>query len=106
MRAGNLQAARAAYAPSREGWERIEPIAGLIEEIDGAVDSRVDDFAGPNDPAFTGWHRLEYLLWQRNTTEGAAPLRRPARRRPADAEVGAASRSRSRRRPSRWAPRS
>ena len=74
VRAGNLQAARAAYAPSREGWERIEPIAGLIEEIDGAVDSRVDDFAGPGDPAFTGWHRLEYLLWQKNTTEGAAPF--------------------------------
>ena len=74
VRAGNLQAARAAYAPSREGWERIEPIAGLIEEIDGAVDSRVDDFAGPNDPAFTGWHRLEYLLFEQNTTEGGAPF--------------------------------
>jgi len=72
VRAGDLQAARAAYAPSREGWERIEPIAGLVEEIDGAVDARVDDFAGPNDPAFTGWHRLEYLLWKRNTTQGAA----------------------------------
>jgi iron uptake system component EfeO len=72
VRAGNLQAARAAYAPSREGWERIEPIAGLVEAIDGAVDARVDDFAGPNDPEFTGWHRLEYLLWKQNTTEGAA----------------------------------
>ena len=72
VRARNLQAARAAYAPSREGWERIEPIAGLVEEIDGAVDSRVDDFAGPDDPTFTGWHRLEYLLWKKNTTEGGA----------------------------------
>jgi iron uptake system component EfeO len=72
VRAGDLQAARAAYAPSREGWERIEPIAGLVEAIDGAVDARVDDFAGPNDPEFTGWHRLEYILWRRNTTEGAA----------------------------------
>jgi iron uptake system component EfeO len=72
VRAGNLQAARAAYAPSREGWESIEPIAGLIEAIDGAVDSRVDDFAGPNDPTFTGWHRLEYLLWEKNTTKGGA----------------------------------
>jgi len=72
VRAGDLQAARAAYAPSRQGWERIEPIAGLIEEIDGAVDARVDDFAGPNDPSWTGWHRLEYLLWKRNTTQGAA----------------------------------
>ncbi len=72
VRAGDLQAARAAFAPSREGWERIEPIAGLVEEIDGAVDARVDDFAGPNDPAFTGWHRLEHILWTRNTTQGAA----------------------------------
>jgi iron uptake system component EfeO len=72
VRAGDIRAARAAYAPSREGWERIEPIAGLIEEIDGAVDARVDDFAGPSDAAWTGWHRLEYLLWERNTTAGAA----------------------------------
>ncbi|MGE0029489.1 MAG: EfeM/EfeO family lipoprotein, partial [Thermoleophilia bacterium] len=72
VRAGNLQAAKAAYAPSREPWVAIEPIAGLIPDIDGAVDSRVDDFAGPGDPAFTGWHRLEYLLWEKNTTKGGA----------------------------------
>jgi iron uptake system component EfeO len=72
VRAGDLTAARAAYAPSREPWEAIEPIAGLIPDIDGAVDSRVDDFAGPNDPAFTGWHRLEYILWVKNSTKGAA----------------------------------
>lgn len=72
VRAGDLAAARAAYAPSREAWERIEPIAGLIEDIDSAVDARVDDFAGPGDPNFTGWHRLEYLLFEKNTTKGAA----------------------------------
>src|SRR5688500_3103416 len=70
VRAGDLAAAQAAYAPSREPWERIEPIAGLVEEIDGAVDSRVDDFAGVDDPEFTGWHRLEYLLGERGTTGG------------------------------------
>jgi iron uptake system component EfeO len=74
VRAGDLEAARAAYAPSRQGWERIEPIAGLVEEIDGAVDARVDDFAGVDDPEFTGWHRLEHFLWSLNTTEGAAPF--------------------------------
>ena len=74
VRAGELEAARAAYAPARVEWERIEPIAGLIEEIDGAVDSRVDDFAGPDDPEFTGWHRLEYILFELGTTEGAAPF--------------------------------
>lgn len=72
VRAGDLAAAKRAYAPSRVPWERIEPIAGLIEETDGAVDSRVDDFAGPGDPGFTGWHRLEHILWERDTTAGAA----------------------------------
>lgn len=74
VRAGNLQAAQAAYAPSRVPWERIEPLAGLVEEIDGKVDARVDDFAGVDDPKFTGWHRLEYLLFEKNTTDGGAPF--------------------------------
>ncbi len=71
IHAGDLDAAREAYAPARVEWERIEPIAGLIEEIDGAVDSRVDDFEGPDDPEFTGWHRIEYILWELGTTDGA-----------------------------------
>ncbi len=74
VRAGDLEAAQAAYAPSRVPWERIEPLAGLVEEIDGLVDSRVDDFAGVDDPEFTGWHRLEYLLFEENTTDGGAPF--------------------------------
>ena len=74
VRAGDLAAAQAAYAPSRLPWERIEPLAGLVEEIDGKVDARVDDFAGVDDPGFTGWHRLEDLLFEKNTTEGGAPF--------------------------------
>jgi iron uptake system component EfeO len=72
VRANNLKAAQDAYAPSRVPWERIEPLAGLVEEIDGKVDARVDDFAGVDDAGFTGWHRLEYLLFDKNTTEGGA----------------------------------
>jgi iron uptake system component EfeO len=72
VRAGDLAAAQDAYARSRVAWERIEPIAGLIEDIDGRVDSRVDDFAGEDDAGFTGWHRLEYLLFEQQTTEGGA----------------------------------
>ena len=74
VRAGDLQAAQNAYAPSRAPWERIEPLAGLVEEIDGKIDARVDDFAGVDDPKFTGWHRLEFLLFEKNTTEGGAPF--------------------------------
>jgi iron uptake system component EfeO len=74
IRAGDLKAAQAAYATSRVGWERIEPIAGLIETFDGVVDSRVDDFESVNDPNFTGWHRLEYLLFSEGTLSGAVPF--------------------------------
>ena len=58
--------------PPGSAGRRIEPIAGLVEAIDGAVDARVDDFENEQDPAFTGWHRIEYILWEENTTEGAA----------------------------------
>ncbi len=74
VRAGDLDAAKAAYAPSRVRWERIEPIAGLVEEIDGKVDARVDDFEGVDDPAFTGWHRIEHLLWESRDIKAAAPF--------------------------------
>ena len=74
VRAGNLKAAQDAFAPSRQPWERIEPIAELVEDTDAKTDSRVDDFANVDDPAFTGWHRLEYLLFEKNTTEGGAPF--------------------------------
>lgn len=74
VRAGDLKAAQDAYAPSRMPWERIEPLAELIPDVDGKVDSRVDDFANEDDPAFTGWHRLEYLLFVKNTTDGGAPF--------------------------------
>src|SRR4051794_15571772 len=74
VRAGNLKAAQDAYAPSRMPWERIEPLAELVPDVDSKTDSRVDDFAGPDDPAFTGWHRLEYLLFEKNTTAGGAPF--------------------------------
>jgi iron uptake system component EfeO len=74
VRAGDLAEAKRQFAPSRVRWERIEPIAGLVEDIDGKVDSRVDDFEGPADPRFTGWHRLEYHLWKLGSTKGTKPF--------------------------------
>lgn len=71
VRAGDIELARSLYPVSRRSWERIEPIAGLIEDIDGAVDARADDGLDPEDPAFTGWHRLEYHLWVLEDVDGA-----------------------------------
>ena len=74
VRSGDVAEAKEQFAPSRYKWEMIEPIAGLVPDIDGAVDARVDDFASVNDPKWTGWHKLEYLLWVKNTTSGGAAL--------------------------------
>lgn len=74
VRAGDIDAAKAAYPTSRRPWERIEPIAGLIEDIDGAVDAREDDFDGPEDEAFTGWHKLEWYLWEQGDVTDAGPF--------------------------------
>lgn len=74
VRAGDVKAAQTAYPRSRQPWERIEPIAALIEDTDVKMDSRADDFTGVDDPKFTGWHRLEYLVFEKNTTEGGAPF--------------------------------
>ncbi|MEM7094162.1 MAG: FEA1-related lipoprotein [Actinomycetota bacterium] len=71
IRDGDIDGAKGHYQISRRPWERIEPIAGLIEDVDGAVDSREDDFDGPLDPTFTGWHRLEYHLWILEDLDGA-----------------------------------
>jgi iron uptake system component EfeO len=74
VRAGDIDAAKEAYPVSRRSWERIEPIAGLVEDIDTAVDAREDDYDGPDDPAFTGWHKLEYLIWSAGDLSDAGPI--------------------------------
>ncbi len=74
IRAGDAEKARSTFADSRYHWETIEPIAGLVSDVDGAVDSRVDDFASVTDPAFTGWHRLEYILWEQQRLDSEASI--------------------------------
>jgi iron uptake system component EfeO len=75
VEAGDLEAAKAAYAPSRPAWERIEPVAELFSDLDTRMDAREEDFAGGvQDPEFVGWHRLEKGLWADGTTDGLAPI--------------------------------
>ncbi|MFM9441615.1 iron uptake system protein EfeO [Streptomyces acidiscabies] len=62
IQAGNLAAAQAAYAPSRIGWERTEPVAESFGDIDPLVDTRADGLEAGQK--WTGWHRLEKALWQ------------------------------------------
>ncbi|MGW7301008.1 iron uptake system protein EfeO [Streptomyces sp. NPDC054829] len=59
---GDVEAAKKAYAPSRIGWERTEPVAESFGDIDPKVDLREDGLEG--DQEWTGWHRLEKSLWK------------------------------------------
>ncbi|MER8031623.1 iron uptake system protein EfeO [Streptomyces bauhiniae] len=62
VQAGDLDAAKKAYAPSRLGWERTEPVAESFGDIDPKVDTRADGLE--DGQKWTGWHRLEKSLWQ------------------------------------------
>ncbi|MGP3690226.1 iron uptake system protein EfeO [Streptomyces sp. IBSNAI002] len=66
VKAGDVEAAKKAYAPSRIGWERTEPVAESFGDIDPKVDVREDGLEAGQDPAkdWTGWHRLEKALFQ------------------------------------------
>ncbi|MYS35099.1 iron uptake system component EfeO [Streptomyces sp. KhCrAH-43] len=60
--AGDVEAAKKAYADSRIGWERTEPVAESFGDIDPKVDVRADGLE--DGQKWTGWHRLEKALWQ------------------------------------------
>ncbi|MER6265923.1 iron uptake system protein EfeO [Streptomyces sp900105755] len=62
VKAGNIEAAKDAYAPSRVGWETTEPIAESFGDIDPKTDTRVNDLE--KGQKWTGWHALEKALWQ------------------------------------------
>ncbi|MBT2540413.1 peptidase M75 family protein [Streptomyces sp. ISL-44] len=68
VKAGDVEAAKKLYAPSRIGWERTEPVAESFGDIDPKVDVREDGLEAGQDPAkdWTGWHRLEKALWADN----------------------------------------
>ncbi|MFD8032107.1 iron uptake system protein EfeO [Streptomyces sp. NPDC059717] len=59
---GDLEAAKKAYATSRIGWERTEPVAESFGDIDPKVDTRADGLE--QGQKWTGWHRLEKALWE------------------------------------------
>ncbi|MFN3069653.1 iron uptake system protein EfeO [Serratia sp. J2] len=71
IKSGDVAQARKLYAPTRQHYERIEPIAELFSDLDGSIDAREDDYEKKaEDPKFTGFHRLEKALFADNTTKG------------------------------------
>ncbi|MDQ3386570.1 MAG: EfeM/EfeO family lipoprotein [Actinomycetota bacterium] len=67
VEAGNVEEAKRLYAPARVPWERIEPIAATLGDYDPDIDAREGDVP---DDEWSGFHRIEEALWERDTTEG------------------------------------
>jgi iron uptake system component EfeO len=75
VKAGNLQEAQSLYAPTRQHYERIEPVTELFSDLDKSIDARADDFEKKeNDPAFGGFHRIEKALFAEKSTAGIEPV--------------------------------
>lgn len=70
--AGDLAKAKVAYGQARVHYERVEPVAEIWGELDKNIDGRIDDFDNPQD--FKGFHKLEQMIFQQNTLNGAAPI--------------------------------
>ena len=75
VKAGQLQEAQSLYAPTRQHYERIEPMVELFSDLDKSIDARAEDFEKKeNDPAFRGFHRIEKALYAEKTTTGMEPV--------------------------------
>jgi len=71
IKAGDIEKAKALYAPTRQHYERIEPIAELFSDLDGSIDARemITSKNPPirNSPVSTVWKKA---LFGDNTTKG------------------------------------
>ena len=77
LRGGNIQAAMAAYGPAHMIYEDIEFVGDHLDDgkLDQAIDARqtaADEEGGQEN--WTGFHRLEKMLFADHTLAGARPL--------------------------------
>lgn len=68
--AGDDDAARALYAPTRVFWERVETVAESFGDLDPRMDLREADLEEGQE--WTGWHAIEKDLWPADAEAGFA----------------------------------
>jgi iron uptake system component EfeO len=74
-RAGDIDTARQQYFAARLPYRRLDMITGRFSDLKNAIDPVADYLAGrENDPAFTGFHRIEYGLFAKKTLDGLSPV--------------------------------
>ena len=72
LKSGDLEEAKKVYPLIRMSYERSEPIAESFGESDVKIDFRLVDYVDENksEEGWSGFHRIERILWEQNTTEG------------------------------------
>ena len=72
LKTGKLNEAKKVYPLIRMAYERSEPIAESFGESDIKIDYRLVDFKEEfkNEEGWKGFHRIEKILWEQNTTKG------------------------------------
>ena len=72
LKEGKLDEAKKFYPLIRMSYERSEPIAESFGESDVKIDYRLVDFKEEfkNEEGWKGFHRIEKILWEQNTTKG------------------------------------
>ncbi|KQN48828.1 multidrug DMT transporter permease [Pseudomonas sp. Leaf48] len=75
IEAGDLSQAQALYLPARAAYQRLAPAAQRLAQLDNAINARADYFEKrEQDPGFSGFHRIEYALFQQRNLDGLAPV--------------------------------
>ncbi|CAL5223435.1 g5950 [Coccomyxa viridis] len=76
INSGNLSAAQAAYNRSRPLYEQIEVLSPAFKTEAKEINARAHDYDhdGGEDPDFSGFHKIEQLLYRDQTLSGAQPL--------------------------------
>jgi iron uptake system component EfeO len=74
LQSGDLEGAKNLFGPVRLSYEAIEPVAESFGNLDPEIDARVNDV--DESAEWTGFHRIEQILWLKRTTAGTASLGR------------------------------
>ena len=75
IQAGDIEAARGLYTAARLPYARIEPVASRFADLDNALDGVAAYWEQrEDDPAFTGFHRIEYGLFAKGSLDGLRPV--------------------------------
>jgi len=72
LNTGNVAEAKRIYPLARMYFERSEPIAESFGDLDPRIDNREADLE--KGEVWTGFHRIEKILWTQNTTKGTEQL--------------------------------